>query len=265
MSQLQIQLEAGGLVLTKSKVDEATTEQIVARTYHHPALGKRSVVRLATDRLGKAEDLAMEFLGFEAPEVSPPIGIQQRRSLGFGAWALMNDPKNAQYALDLVKRMKAGARLAKSKPGHAWDAFTPRWRRNWGDLRVSSCPPYWEEVGRAYKDLGNQTYAGRALNKSRRSRACSCSRVRPGPPTRCRAGIRVGRMPRRSSFIRLWKRFADTLRACGSLHHLPRLVHAPHSGRHVTLGHNASRILQAFESGWLERRRRTRKVAGRNH
>ena len=27
-------------------------------------------------------------------------------------------------------------------------------------------PPFWEEVGRTFKDLGNQTYAGRALTKS---------------------------------------------------------------------------------------------------
>src|SRR6266852_4187330 len=102
-----VQLEAGGLVLAKAKADADATEQIVARTYRHQALGDRPVIRLASDRLGQAEDLAMEFLGFEAPAVSSPIALQQRRSLGFAAWALINDPKNARYALDLVKRMKS--------------------------------------------------------------------------------------------------------------------------------------------------------------
>ena len=67
--------------------------------------------------------MALEFLGFEAPTVSATLAIQQRRSLGFAAWALTNDPANARFALDLVKRMKKAARQARSKPGHAWDAY----------------------------------------------------------------------------------------------------------------------------------------------
>ncbi len=89
-------LDAGGLVPIETQVDAGATEQIVARTYRHPALGERPVIRLASDRLGQAEDLAME------------LGRSARHFL----------------------------------------------------------PPFWEEAGRAFKDLGNQTYAGRALNKS---------------------------------------------------------------------------------------------------
>jgi hypothetical protein len=165
MSNAKLLLEAGGIVPAKTKVDEGATEQIVARTYQHPALGSRPVIRLTSARLGEAEDLAMEFLGFEAPQISKPIAIQQRRSLGFAAWALINDPDNARYALDLVKRMKAADRKAKSKPGHAWDAFADLSKELGRSVR-HFLPPFWEEVGRTYKDLGNQTYAGRALNKS---------------------------------------------------------------------------------------------------
>src|ERR1700733_16166116 len=123
MNAAAVQLDAGGLVLPKAKVDAGAAEQIVARTYRHPALGERPVIRLASDRLGQAEDLAMEFLGFDAPIVSVPLALQQRRSLGFAAWALINDPDNARFALNLVKRMKGAARQARSKPGHAWDAY----------------------------------------------------------------------------------------------------------------------------------------------
>ncbi|HBN74565.1 MAG TPA: DNA-binding protein, partial [Planctomycetaceae bacterium] len=165
MSVTSIQLEAGGLLPIKSKVDSDATEEIVARDYRHPALGDRAVVRLTSDRLGEAEDLAMEFLGFESPSISKPIAIQERRSLGFAAWALVNDPDNARYALNLVKRMKAAARKAKSKPGHAWDVYTELAKELGRSVR-HFLPPYWEEVGRTYKDLGNQTYAGRALTKS---------------------------------------------------------------------------------------------------
>src|SRR6516162_2449997 len=165
MSTTTAQLDAGGLLLTKTKVDADATEQLVARTYRHPALGGRPVIRLASDRRGKAEDLAMEFLGFESPRVSAPVALQQRRSLGFAAWALINDPENARYALDLVKRMKASARQAKSKPGNAWDAYLAM-AKDLGRSARHFLPPFWEEVGRTFKDLGNRTYAGRALNKS---------------------------------------------------------------------------------------------------
>jgi hypothetical protein len=160
-----IQLDAGGLLPIQAQVDEGATEQIVARSYRHPALGERPVIRLASDRLGQAEDLAMEFLGFEARAVSAPLAIQQRRSLGFAAWALINDPANARFALDLVKRMKAAARQARSKPGHAWDAYLDM-AKELGRSARHFLPPFWEEAGRAFKDIGNQTYAGRALNKS---------------------------------------------------------------------------------------------------
>ena len=72
MSNAKVQLEAGGLLSAKSKVDKNAVEQVVARTYTHAALGDRPVIRLASDRLGQAEDLAMEFLGFEQPKVSKP-------------------------------------------------------------------------------------------------------------------------------------------------------------------------------------------------
>ncbi|WP_165220079.1 hypothetical protein [Aquisphaera insulae] len=165
MSAAEVRLEAGGLLPAGSKVDADATEQVVARSYRHPALRDRPVVRLTSDRLGEAEDLAMEFLGFEAPAVSPPVAVQRRRSLGFAAWALINDPANARYALDLVKRMKAAARQARSKPGHAWDAYTEM-ARDLGRSVRHFLPPFWEEAGRTFKDLSNATYAGRALNKS---------------------------------------------------------------------------------------------------
>ena len=165
MSTTALRLDAGGMLPAGTKCDAAAAEQVVARTYRHPALGDRPVIRLASDRLGQAEDLAMEFLGFEAPAVSKPVAVQQRRSLGFAAWALVNDAANARFALDLVKRMKAAARKARSKPGHAWDAYAEM-AKDLGRSVRHFLPPYWEEVGRTFKDLGNQTYAGRALNKS---------------------------------------------------------------------------------------------------
>nr|MCU0979647.1 DNA-binding protein [Pirellulaceae bacterium] len=161
----QAQLDAGGFVATKSKIDARTTEDVVGRRYGGPALGERVVVRLGADRLGPAEDLAMEYLGLEPRGASPPLGRQTRRALGFANWALTHHREHAKYALELVKRIKAAARLAKGKPGHAWDAFAAMAAELNKSVR-HFLPAFWEEAARIYKDLGNPTYAGRALNKA---------------------------------------------------------------------------------------------------
>ncbi len=210
MNAADVQLQAGGLLLAKANVDPDATEQIVARAYRHPALGDRPVIRLASDRLGQAEDLAMEFLGFESPAVSAPLALQQRQSLGFAAWALINDPANARFALDLVKSMKAAARQARSKPGHAWDAYTIM-ANELGRSARHFLPPFWEEVGRTFKDLGNPTYAGRALNKSLESERVHALESDRARRARRRAGVRAGRLPHRQCTVRLCRRLAESV------------------------------------------------------
>jgi hypothetical protein len=160
------QLAAGGMVAVNAKVaDVEVTEQVVARRYTGAPLGARVVVRLSADRLGPAEDLAMEFLGLQPDGESKPIALQSRRALGFASWALITHPENAKDALALVKRIKAAARKAKSKPGHAMDSFVEMSDELNRSVR-HFLPPFWEEVARIYKDLGNTTYAGRAIGKA---------------------------------------------------------------------------------------------------
>ncbi|MCA9140325.1 MAG: hypothetical protein KDB00_26320, partial [Planctomycetales bacterium] len=161
----EAQLVAGGMISVKSKTDPKVTEKVVARTYSGGALGDRKVVRLGAERLGPAEDLAMEFLGLESVGESKPIAIQSRRALGFASWALITHPENAKDALVLVKRIKAAARKAKSKPGHAWDAFMEMAEELNRSVR-HFLPPFWEEAARIFKELGNLTYAGRGLGKA---------------------------------------------------------------------------------------------------
>jgi hypothetical protein len=159
------QLEAGGLVGLDAKVDEKSTETMVARTYGAPVLGDRVIIRLTSERLVPAEDLSMEFLGLEGRAISQPIAKQNRTALEFGHWALIHQPKHSKYALDLVKRMKAAARKAASKAGHAWDLYVAMAEELNKSVR-HFLPAFWEQAARAYKDLGNTTYAGRALNKA---------------------------------------------------------------------------------------------------
>jgi hypothetical protein len=116
-------IEAGAIVPGSVKGDAVDT--VTARRYDHPALEGRAVVRLVPKGLGAAEDLAMEFLGFvqEAPPIE--VGAGRRQALGFPAWALINDPANGHHALALVKDLERLARMARTKPGNAKDAFWP--------------------------------------------------------------------------------------------------------------------------------------------
>ena len=167
MSEAKSLLEAGGLVPLKTKIGpKEPVDQISARCYSHPALGDQPVVRLTADSLAQGDDLVMEFLGFEEPTVKGPLALRRRQALGFPEWALIHDPDHAKYALELVKEFKKEARRAKSKPGHAYDAFTKIAKRL-GTSVAHFLPSFWEEVGRVYLAEGNTTYASRSFGKAR--------------------------------------------------------------------------------------------------
>ena len=167
MADANALLDAGALVPPSTKVTKPeTVDSVSARSYRHTGLGDRPVVRLTPEKLAQGDDLVMEFLGFEPPTAGTPVAIQRRQALGFPGWALINDPKHARYALELVKEFKKAARRAKSKPGHAYDAFVEIAKR----LNKSVAhflPSFWEEVGREFMQIGNSTFASRAFGKAR--------------------------------------------------------------------------------------------------
>ncbi len=182
MNAIANRLEAGGLVPVNSKVDEGATEQIVARCYHHPALGDRPVVRLASDRLGEAEDLAMEFLGFEKPEVSQPLAIQQRRSLGFAAWALINDPKNAALCARTGQTDEGGCAESKVEARACLGCLHGHVQ---GTGQIGS-PFLAALLGRSWSDFqgfGQFHLRGSRADPVDGSRTSSCTRVGSRPPT----------------------------------------------------------------------------------
>lgn len=160
-------LSAGALVSLDQKLSsEHTADTVSARVYRHPALGSRAVVRLTPDNLAAGDDLTMEFLGFEAPEVHGPLAKRQRQALGFPGWAIINDPKHARYALELVKEFKKAVRRSKAKPGHGYDVFVEIAKRL-GKSVAHFLPSFWEQVGREFIALDNATYASRAFGKAR--------------------------------------------------------------------------------------------------
>lgn len=158
-------LAAGGL--TEVPPSSLTLDPVTARSYQHPALSPRPVVRLCSERLGPGEDLALEFLGFQSPEVRT-VGWQQPRGLGFPGWALVHDPARAGFALEVVKEFRAQTRLAGARPGQAKEGLDLIGERL-GRAVPHFLPSFYEECGRVFLEAGNTNYAAQFFNKARQA------------------------------------------------------------------------------------------------
>ncbi|WSC00284.1 hypothetical protein OIE62_14435 [Streptomyces scopuliridis] len=154
-------LEAGAVL----PLGGAGGDVLTARAYGHPALDERAVVRLVPGAIGAAEDLALEYLGFGAAEVSE-VGQVKRQSLGFPAWALVNDPGNGHHALAVVKEMERLTRLVGTKPGLAKEGFDEIGERL--DRSVPHfLPTYYEQVARLFLAVESRQQASVFFGKAR--------------------------------------------------------------------------------------------------
>ncbi|MGW2515054.1 hypothetical protein ACWC0A_37935 [Streptomyces scopuliridis] len=154
-------LEAGAVL----PLGGAGADALTARSYGHPALDGRAVVRLVPGAIGAAEDLALEYLGFGAAEVAE-VGRVKRQSLGFPAWALVNDPANGQHALAVVKEMERLTRLVGTKPGLAKEGFDEIGERL--DRSVPHfLPTYYEQVARLFLAVESRQQASVFFGKAR--------------------------------------------------------------------------------------------------
>ncbi|MFE4366943.1 hypothetical protein ACFRMN_01585 [Streptomyces sp. NPDC056835] len=154
-------LEAGAVL----PLGGASGDVLTARSYGHPALDERAVVRLVPGAIGAAEDLALEYLGFGAAEVTE-VGRVKRQSLGFPAWALVNDPANGHHALAVVKEMERLTRLVSTKPGLAKEGFDEIGERL--DRSVPHfLPTYYEQVARLFLAVESRQQASVFFGKAR--------------------------------------------------------------------------------------------------
>ena len=158
-------LQAGALLPITQKKDSAG-DPVSARVYKHEALGGRVVVKLVADNLAPAEDLSLEYLGFSLAEVRGPVARGRRQAVGFPAWALINDPKNGGYALEVVKEMEKIARVARSKPGNAKDQYEGVAGRL-AKTVPHFLPTFFEEAGRGFIESGNNAQAATMFAKAR--------------------------------------------------------------------------------------------------
>ncbi|MFB4420392.1 hypothetical protein C5F59_004775 [Streptomyces sp. QL37] len=158
-------LDAGAILAAgTTHADDADT--LTARTYTHHALGERPVVRLVPGTLGEAEDLALEFLGLARTAEATVVGQVRRETLGFPAWALVNDPANGHHALALVKDIERLGRQAKTRAGAAKEGFDELGTRL-GRAVPHFLPTYYEQVARLFLQAENTTYAASFFGKAR--------------------------------------------------------------------------------------------------
>lgn len=162
-------LALGGFLGLSEGVPAAEpVDELAARTYAHPLLPDRKLVRLESISLAAGADAEMEILGCEPPTVSPPLARLRRRAAGFPAQALVLDPARARYALDVMKDFRLAARLARTRPAFARDAFNQLAVRL-GASVPHFLPSYWEEAGRTFLELGNTSFAAVAFERARQS------------------------------------------------------------------------------------------------
>ncbi|MFD6423949.1 hypothetical protein [Streptomyces sp. NPDC060198] len=155
-----------GAILPAGTTDRDDADALTARTYTHTALDDRSVVRLVPGTLGEAEDLALEFLGLARVSEAPVVGQVRRETLGFPAWALVNDPANGHHALALVKDIERLGRQARTRAGAAKEGFDALGTRL-GRAVPHFLPTFYEQVARLFLQAENTTYAASFFGKAR--------------------------------------------------------------------------------------------------
>jgi hypothetical protein len=161
-------LEAGGMITTAAERPPAgdyPLDPVEARSYSHPGLGE-PVIRLSLAPLAAATDAEMAVLGFDPGASLGEVGVTRRRGLGFPGAAIVSDPDNARYALEVVQDLAKAARRARSKPGHAKEAIDKIGERL-GKSVPHFLPSFYEEASRVFLDCGNTGYAGQLFEKAR--------------------------------------------------------------------------------------------------
>ncbi|MEZ0115912.1 hypothetical protein ABH920_009954 [Catenulispora sp. EB89] len=161
-------LAAGAILPPGTAVASERAVSLTARTYRHPGLDDRVVVRLTPGVLGAAEDAAAGFLGL-APDGEPAeVGLGLRASLGFPEWVLVHHPEDGHQALALLPELERAGKQAKSRPKAALQAYQGIADRL-GAALPHFLPTYYEQVGRVFLAAESVTFASQMFTKARRA------------------------------------------------------------------------------------------------
>ncbi|KRV49181.1 DNA-binding protein [Wenjunlia vitaminophila] len=163
-------LRAGAVLPADTEGAGERAVPMTARTYRHPGLDDRLVVRLVAGELGAAEDQAAGFLGLEPDGEPVTVGLGLRQSLGFPEWVLVHHPEDGHQALALVPEMERTASRVRSKPKASLDAY----HELAGRLATAVphfLPTFYEQAARVFLDAENPTYAAQLFAKARAAEA----------------------------------------------------------------------------------------------
>jgi hypothetical protein len=165
------ELLAAGAILPPDTADAGERAvPLTARSYQHPGLEGRLVVRLVPAELGVAEDAAAGFLGLESAAEPAVVGLGLRQSLGFPEWVLVHYPKDGHHALGVVPELERAARQAKTKPKAALDAYLELAGRLAAAV-PHFLPTFYEQAGRVFVTVENPVYAAQMFTKARAAEA----------------------------------------------------------------------------------------------
>lgn len=170
-NQTAAQLLAAGAILPPDTEDAGERAvPLTARTYQHPGLSDRVVVRLVPAELGVAEDAAAGFLGLEPAADPAVVGLGLHQALGFPEWVLVHHPEDGHHALGVIPELERAARQAKTKPKAALDAYLELAARLAGAV-PHFLPTYYEQAGRVFLSIENSAYAAQMFGKARTAEA----------------------------------------------------------------------------------------------
>lgn len=145
---------------------DTTTTGLFAQRFEHPALPGRTFVRVVEETIAPAIDVEMNVLGFTSTSERTRVGTAQRRALGFPTWALVHRPQDARFALEITRDLRKAAHRAKTKPGHARDAFAELAQKLERTV-PAFLPSFWEEAARCFVHNGNAAFAMQSFEKAR--------------------------------------------------------------------------------------------------
>ncbi|GAB2934908.1 DNA-binding protein [Micromonospora polyrhachis] len=143
---------------------------LTVRTYRHPALDDRPVVRLVDAALGEGEDIAVGFLGLTPGAEPAVVGLGPRRPLAFPEWVLVHHPADGRHALAVVPELQKLTKQVRSRPKAALDGhqgIADRFARTLPHF----LPTFFEQAARVFLAAGQDAYATQLFNKARKAEA----------------------------------------------------------------------------------------------
>ncbi|MEV7178120.1 DNA-binding protein [Kitasatospora sp. NPDC093679] len=143
---------------------------LTARTYRHPGLDGRIVVRLVPAELGAAEDQAVGFLGLQPDAEPAEVGLGLRQALGFPEWVLAHHPEDGHHALGIVPELERIAKQAASRPKAALEAYQQLAERL-AEAVPHFLPTYYEQAGRVFLGAENSQFAAQMFARARKAEA----------------------------------------------------------------------------------------------